>query len=205
MSIITEVVESGKLIRVHDMKPTIIMLSSAVLLALHRSFGSPEFASRLFQHSGTFAPVLYMFVCAFALMGMIPLLLVTSLFHERVEEYGVCLGNARRGLASVAILAPLIAALLLLPASRTEEMRLFYPWDKHAADSPGAFLQLQLTRGIFFYTAWEFFFRGFMLFGLRKHVGDWLAVCIQTIPSCLWHIGMPTGEIFSSIAAGSNS
>jgi membrane protease YdiL (CAAX protease family) len=61
---------------------------------------------------------------------------------------------------------------------------------------------LEAPRGALFYTAWEFFYRGFMLFGLRRYVGDWLAICIQTIPQCLWHIGMPTGEILSSIAGG---
>lgn len=33
-------------------------------------------------------------------------------------------------------------------------------------------------------------------------MGPWLAILVQTIPSCLWHIGVPTGELLSAIAGG---
>lgn len=78
----------------------------------------------------------------------------------------------------------------------------YYPLDKGAGESVFSFIQFEFLRIIFFYTAWEFFFRGFMLFELKRYTGDWLAICIQTIPSCLWHIGMPAGEIFASILGG---
>ena len=31
---------------------------------------------------------------------------------------------------------------------------------------------------------------------------DWMAICVQMVPQCLWHIGLPPGETFSSIASG---
>ncbi len=119
-----------------------------------------------------------------------------------MREFGLMLGDWRLGCKAVAILLPLISLLMLYPASRIEEIRNFYPFDKEAAVSLAAFLRLQVARGVFFYVAWEFFFRGFMLFGLRKHVGDGMAVLLQTVPSCLWHIGLPAGELLSSIPAG---
>ncbi len=49
--------------------------------------------------------------------------------------------------------------------------------------------------------AWEFFFRGFMLFGFKKDFGT-RAVLISTIPFILMHFGKPEAEVFGSVAAG---
>lgn len=61
---------------------------------------------------------------------------------------------------------------------------------------------LEIPRILLFYTAWEFMFRGFLLFGLRPLLGDWMAICVQVVPSSLWHIGLPSGELFAAIAGG---
>jgi len=143
-----------------------------------------------------------MFLTAFLLLGIIPLIIMKIGFNEQLAEYGITLGNVKTGFFLIAILYPLISILLLFPSSNTKEMIAFYPLDKEATTSIKAFVEYELLRAILFYTAWEFFFRGFMLFGLKKYVGNWLAICIQTIPSCLWHIGMPAGEIFASIFGG---
>jgi membrane protease YdiL (CAAX protease family) len=55
---------------------------------------------------------------------------------------------------------------------------------------------------LLYYLGWEFFFRGYMQFGLRRRLGDWNAILIQTLASCLLHIGKPDTEIFSSILGG---
>lgn len=185
-----------------ELKPTAILLLSAFLPTVHRYFGSIEFAVRSFSVLSASEAVLFMFTSAFFLLGLIPFFVVVRLFREPLKEYGLTPGNWKEGILLTAVLIPLIALTMLYPASQTEEMRTFYPFDKSIGSSLTIFLQYEFLRGLFFYTAWEFFFRGFMLFGLRKYVGDWLAICIQTIPSCLWHIGMPTGEILSSIAGG---
>ena len=58
--------------------------------------------------------------------------------------------------------------------------------------------------GLFFlyYLPWEFFFRGFLLFGLKDRFGTTAAILIQTISSCLVHIGKPAPEILGSIPFG---
>lgn len=185
-----------------QIKPTVILILAAILPTLHRYFGSMEFARRTLANISDFQASVYMFGAAFLLMGILPLVIVYFAFREPLKSYGLALGDWRRGLPVMVILLVLIAAVMIYPASQTEEMRQAFPFDKGAADSIFLFLRLQVLRGLLFYSAWEFFFRGFMLFGLRKYCGDWIAICIQTVPSCLWHIGMPTGEIFSSIIAG---
>jgi len=144
----------------------------------------------------------YMFLTTFVVLGIFPLLIARFIFRNRLTDYGLKLGNWKAGLPITSLLFLIIGVLLLLPSSQTAEMQNFYPLHKGVSHSVASFLQFELLRVLFFYTAWEFFFRGFMLFGLRRYTGDWLAICIQTIPSCLWHIGMPTGEIFASIAGG---
>ena len=49
--------------------------------------------------------------------------------------------------------------------------------------------------------AWEFFFRGFMLFGFKKDFGT-RAVLISTIPFVLMHFGKPQPEVYGSLFAG---
>ncbi len=185
-----------------EMKPGLIILLPALLVALSKHLGSMEFALHSFPFLTRFGQVMYMFMGIFLLFGIIPLLIVRVLFRESPREYGLRVGDWKAGLLMTGILFPVIAICLLLPASHTAEIRAVYPFDSEALHSAGAYARLQLLRNIFFYTAWEFLFRGFLLFGLRRYVGDWLAISIQTVPSCLWHIGMATGEVLSSIAGG---
>jgi membrane protease YdiL (CAAX protease family) len=49
--------------------------------------------------------------------------------------------------------------------------------------------------------AWEFIWRGFMLFGLEEKFG-YYAVLIQTLPFVILHNGKPALETFGSIVAG---
>lgn len=143
-----------------------------------------------------------MFTSGFILLGLFPLALIPLFFQENLEDFGLKIGDWKFGLISILILFPIITGIVLYPASQMEEIRAFYPFDKGAGATISGFFRLEISRGMLYYSAWEFFFRGFMLFGLRRYVGNWLAICIQTIPSALWHIGMPTGEILASIPAG---
>lgn len=190
------------LLHKEDMTPTFILILSALVLSVDRYFGSIEFASRVLSTGRSIEASLFMFSALFLLLGALPLAVILLVFREHPREYGIRLGDWKLGIKMILVLFPLIAAALLLPASQTKEMREFYPLAREAVTSPGWFVVLQIPRVLLFYTGWEFFFRGFMLFGLRRSVGSWLAVCIQTVPQCLWHIGMPTGETMSSIAAG---
>lgn len=143
-----------------------------------------------------------MFISSFLLFGAVPLALVVGLWHRNPREYGLQLGDWRWGLKAVAVLLPVVLFVLVYPASQTVEMRDFYPLDRQLENVGPSFLYHEVLRGVLFYTGWEFVFRGFALFGLRKYVGDWAAIAIQTILSFLWHVGFPTGEIVMSIPGG---
>lgn len=189
------------LIKQGEGKPTLILICASLLVALHRTFGSIDFARGHLQFDELQA-ALFQFATAFVVLGLVPLAIIIFLFKEKPGDYGLKSGNWRLGVSINLWLLPVIALLLLYPSSHTPEMLAYYPFAKSAGNSVGDFLMLEVPRVVLFYTAWEFFFRGFMLFGLRPYLGPWLAICVQTIPSCLWHIGVPTGELLSSIAGG---
>jgi membrane protease YdiL (CAAX protease family) len=86
-------------------------------------------------------------------------------------------------------------------SSRTEPFRLEYPLFKGASSSPWIFSAYAFST-LIFYLGWEFFFRGYMQFGLQKTFGGWNAILVQTLASCLLHIGKPIAEIYGSILGG---
>ena len=184
------------------LKPSVILIGSSLLVSIHWYFGSISFASENSIISNAINPVVYMFAAAFILFGIIPALIIKLGFKESLRDYGLRLGDWRFGLKANLILFPPILLILLLPAAYTPEMRDFYPFDRNITGISGAWIQMEIWRGVLYYSAWEFFFRGFMLFGMRKYVGDWGAICIQLIPQCLWHMGVPVSEVFSSIPGG---
>jgi hypothetical protein len=62
------------------------------------------------------------------------------------------------------------------------------------------FLFLQLAQ-LWYMLTWEFFFRGFMLFGLEPSFGR-MSVLVQAIPFALVHFKKPQLEAYGSIFAG---
>jgi membrane protease YdiL (CAAX protease family) len=53
-----------------------------------------------------------------------------------------------------------------------------------------------------FCIGWEFYFRGFMLFGLRDSLGDTNSVLVQMLASALLVIGDPAPVAFGGILVG---
>lgn len=141
-------------------------------------------------------------ICTALLFGFIPLVLARTAWKKPLVSFGVAIGDWKFGLAAVVILLPVISAALLLPAANLHDMQAVYPVDHTASDSIGQFLSYAAGRVLLFYVAWEFFFRGFLLFGLRDTLGDTAALMIQVLPSALWHIGYPAGELYASIGGG---
>jgi membrane protease YdiL (CAAX protease family) len=186
----------------NELKPISILFFSVLILAAHKSFGTVQFANQILPEISDYSAVIYMFISTFILLAVFPYLLINLSFKEMPKDYGLIIGDWKKGLKLIAILFPLIAVFVLYPSIYNQEMVSFYPQSKKIVNSTNLFLKFEAIRIILFYTGWEIFFRGFMLFGLRKYVGDAMAICIQIIPSCLWHIGMPTGEIFASIFGG---
>jgi membrane protease YdiL (CAAX protease family) len=196
----------GGLFKKENRKPTIILLSAPVILTTFRYYGTKEFylnhlvpAFSLFGN-GELTSALYTFSSSLILLGLLPALMIKFIFHEPLSLYGVHLGDWQFGAKAFLVLGPIMMALSY-PSSRMESFVAEYPLYKEAGVSLPFFIVYSLFY-LVYYLGWEFFFRGYMQFGLKERLGDAKAILVQTLASCLLHIGKPDAEIYSSILGG---
>ncbi len=187
-------------------KPTVVLLLAPFLLATFKYYGSKAFY--LAHLAGTFTVFggagrtaeLYHFLSAFVLLGLIPALVIRIGFRESLGTYGLQLGDVGYSFKALLVMLPL-AILAAYPGAQSPEFIAEYPFDKAAGRSAGDFIG-HAAAYLLYYMGWEFFFRGFLQHGLRDRFGPWNAVLIQTLASCLTHIGKPASEVYGSILVG---
>ncbi|MEP7268373.1 MAG: CPBP family intramembrane glutamic endopeptidase [Saprospiraceae bacterium] len=185
----------------------ILFLSAPVLLTLYRYEGT---ASRLAGYFGihdfnnstrqnTF--YIYQHLFFFCFLFLLPVFYLLFFRQESLRDYGFLMGDWKSGFKIVLFSIPIIVLISYLSSNQLD-FRAEYPLAKSLISHHEYILPFELAYIIFYYIAWEFFFRGFILFGLKAELGAVSAVLIQTISSCLVHIGKPESEIFSSMLAG---
>ncbi len=191
---------------IKDIKTSILLLSAPILLTIYRYHGYPEFFPAYFP-SFTQDPLLHyydriwQFGLFFVLTFIIPLFIVLFIFKEDWRDYGLSIGHWKKGLPLL-LLIPFVIAPVIYFAAKMPDVRSEYPLSKLLFEHKSLILGYEILYVVLYYIAWEFFFRGFLLFGLAKKWGVWNAILIQTISSCLVHIGKPEGEIIGSIIVG---
>ena len=185
---------------------TVILLSSAVLLTLHRNFSRPRFFRENLAEYFDFLPVVeshpyyYWFLTTAFSLFLIPAIVALIGTRQGLLDYGVRLGKQKLGwgitLSAWLLMIPVvIVAVKVYPPFAQK-----YPFCEEVAESWQTFLPYQLAYGIYMFS-WEFFFRGFMLFGLEKRFGNY-SILIQTIPFAVMHFSKPLPEAMGSIVAG---
>jgi membrane protease YdiL (CAAX protease family) len=184
-------------------RPTVILLTSPCLLLIWKYYFAPEFLAAQFPATAgeaRAAGAIGHFLGCFVLLGVVPAAAIKLLFRERLIDYGVGLGVPRRTWLSLAFFTPffLLAAYV---ASQDPQFLAKFPINPVASSSGRMFALHAVTYGLF-YVGWEFYFRGFLLFGLRDSLGAANAVLIQTLASALLHIGSPAAESFGAVLAG---
>jgi membrane protease YdiL (CAAX protease family) len=132
---------------------------------------------------------------------IIPLIVVKSVFREKISIYGIRKGSLMKDyklyLGMLLIMIPLVYYF-----SRTEGFQYRYPFYKPAVGEelwPNFWIWQALY--LFQFFCLEFFFRGFMVHGLKNRMG-YYAVFIMTIPYCMIHFGKPMPETIAAIIAG---
>lgn len=184
-------------------RPTVILLYSSFVLVAWRYAASPEFVLRWLDGSGWLggdpaaAAAIISFVACFAMLGVVPLLIVVLGFRQSPVDYGITWGNRRLTIRSVLVLGPLFVLGGYL-ASRDPAVAAVYPINPSACRMFG----LHACTYVLFYLGWEFYFRGFMQLGLRETLGDVNALLVQVLASTLLHIGKPGTEAFGAIFGG---
>ncbi len=137
---------------------------------------------------------------AFILMGILPLVFVKLLFREKLSDYGISWGN-RFTIRSILLFSPFFIFLGWM-TSVDPRFALIYPCNPMASGSPSVMLIHSIFLFFLYYFAWEFFFRGFMIYGLIPSCGLINAVLISTLTSAMLHFGHPLIEVFGAVGGG---
>ena len=124
---------------------------------------------------------------------VVPLVAGLLIFRDKPRDYGIRIGRWKVALIlTTAYLA--VMALILYVVGNMPEFRSYYHID--VIDWPDLLVEVAL-----FMFAWEFLFRGYMLFGLEKSIGR-SAIFVQAIPFVLLHFGKPFLETLACIPGG---
>jgi membrane protease YdiL (CAAX protease family) len=129
----------------------------------------------------------------------VPFLLIFFLFREPAERFGFRLPE--NGAGRIALVFFLLMVPFLIGASRFQNFQNYYPLYYRAAYDWNALFYWELVYGFYMF-CWEFFYRGFLTFGLSRAFGVTVAIGLQTIAFGLMHYGKPTPEFIGSFIAG---
>ena len=190
-----------------DWRAVAVLLVAPALLTWREYFGSPlvyvQWLGRGTTAASavqtTFAPWLWWSGTVFVTLFVIPALLAAYGFGQSLRDYGVGGWNPRAQVPlALAMYAVVLPAILM--ASTQPGFRLTYPLCPTAALSLSSLLLWELLYIAQFFAV-EFFFRGFLIFGLERSIGP-LAIAVSTVPYCMLHYGKPALEAFAAIVAG---
>ena len=124
---------------------------------------------------------------------LIPLAAGFLLFRDKPWDYGIRIGRWKQAIIITAVCLAAMA-LILYETGKIPEFSSYY----HRYAIEWSELLLNAALGMF---AWEFLFRGYMLFGLEKSIGK-SAIFVQAIPFVLLHLGKPFLETLACIPGG---
>ena len=127
-----------------------------------------------------------------ALYLLIPLLVILLFFRKSPREYGFQFGDWKAGLVITGLAILVIAPVLWLIARGSPAMVDYYAYQWGPAAAVWTFLDL---------IGWEFFFRGFLLFGYARAFGA-NALWLQAVPFALAHLGKPAVETYTTLFGG---
>jgi len=203
--IILELKKLVELIKELDRKVIILLTSVAILQTIAFYFTSRRFfRENLFQYFQDFTdPYLieyfYWFIGDFFTFLILGIHIIKLLFKENLRDYGFKLGDYKIGFFFLFIF---LAVMLLLVwfVSATPAFAQKYPHLPGARTSWDVFFIYEAGMLIYMF-AWEFMWRGFMLFGLEKKFG-YYSILMQMIPFVILHNGKPFLETFGAIFGG---
>lgn len=203
--IISEIIEAKNNILSLDSKVVWVLTLTAALQTISWYFASRRFFRDNFaeyfleNYYGKLYEFLYWFFADTIVYLLIPILIIIFLFKEKPSSFGLQIGDAKLGL-SISLLFIGVMAIIVWFVSAQESFALTYPHLGNARIDWELFFYYEF--GIVTYLfAWEFIWRGFLLFGLEKKFG-YYAVFIQMIPFVILHNGKPFLETFGAIFGG---
>lgn len=165
-------------------------------------------------YSGNYG--MYLIVNMIGLL-FIPMMTVFLIFRADPASFGFAPSASRKIWVWAGVLFAGLFVLMLI-AARWPSFQSYYPIFRYfdefkpsggfALDyprvnpflaAPWVMLYAELSYGLYLF-CWEFFYRGYLLFGLQKSLGSVAAVLLQAVAFGLMHYGKP--EMIPSFGAG---
>jgi len=186
-------------IRKLDFKVSYIFLSIAFITFLSMVLASPNFYYENFGRDRFFSRV-YWFLTDGFLMFILPVLSIKLLFKEKLSDYGFTLGDKKFGFITSGIFLFVMLIVVWIVSGNPTFAATYPQGGIKVKENFTTFFLYELCILIYM-LGWEFFWRGYSLFGLKEKFG-YYSVFIQMIPFFILHKGKPEIELFSSIFAG---
>ncbi|MCC6864637.1 MAG: CPBP family intramembrane metalloprotease [Ignavibacteria bacterium] len=188
-------------IKTLSFKESFIFISVALITFISMYYANPFFFRKTFDtNDDKFYSFLYWCSADGFLMLIIPIILIPVVLKEKLSDFGFRLGDYKFGLKSAALFIVIMLPFLWIASGNESFARTYPQGGSYVRENISVLLYYELFTG-FYMLAWEFFWRGYMLFGLKQKFGFY-AIFIQMIPFFILHRGKPEIETFASIFAG---
>lgn len=200
-----EVKRLFEIIREMDRKVIIIFLSVAVLQTISWYYTSRNFFRinlfPIYQNDPDvyLYEYLYWFVSDFITLFILSVIVIKFVLRENLKDYGLQVGELKVGLMFSGVFLIIMITMIWFFSSTTAFSEK-YP---HLLSTRNSWQEFSIYEAgmLIYMISWEFFWRGFMLFGMKERFG-YYAVLIQMIPFVILHNGKPAPETFGAIAGG---
>jgi len=195
----------SKIIHNMDRKVIIIFLSISILQTISWYLTSRSFFRlNLFDYFSSSQSVdlyeyIYWFFGDFFSFFILPVLIIFIFLKDKPKNFGLQIGDYKAGLR-LSFYFIIIMIVIIWFVSSSHSFTETYPLLRRTKESWELFLIFEVGLFIFLF-AWEYIWRGFMLFGLEEKFG-YYAVLIQMIPFVILHNGKPYPETLSAIIGG---
>jgi membrane protease YdiL (CAAX protease family) len=189
-----------------DWRVLVILVAACVSLTLQEYVGDRNFYQDAFpydrQHPDEYWELKgFGWWTAWRVGGylLFPMLVVLCMPGERLRDYHLSPRGFIKHLWIYVVLFALVAPAVWA-VSHWDSFQQTYPFYKRANRSSFDFWSWEAMYAMQFLSL-EFFFRGFLLQGLRRCMGS-NAIFVMIVPYCMIHYGKPMAETFGAIGAG---
>jgi membrane protease YdiL (CAAX protease family) len=180
-----------------------VLITVAASLTLQEYLGGHDTYERLFPPDGSYYWELRGFAwwSGWRVVGyvIVPMTVLACLPGQRIADYHLSPRGFRKHLWIYGVMFALVLPAVLL-ASTKGSFRQTYPFYRIANRSYADLVMWELLYAVQF-LALEFFFRGFLLQGLRRALGA-NAIFVMLVPYCMIHYGKPLPETLGAVGAG---
>ena len=185
----------------------ILFLSAPVLLSVYRYYVEAQnflcyFPSLNTTANGEVYAYLLEYLSFAVLFFVIPLIVAIKYNKAKLLLHLFNLESIKTNILWIAGAILFIVIPVAFIVSHSSAVLLEYPLPQSLNQNQQLLPVYFISLLFFYYLPWEFFFRGFLLFGLKDRYGATEAILIQTISSCLVHINKPPAETLGAIPFG---